>query len=233
MTELRTRNSTAQQYIRTTPTHPATQARNNPTPEVTAMSVATLAPRRLHVTTRPVIDSEPPYEREEIAPDTAPRVIGSLALATAAPVLDPAPADLPEPVPARRLLELVPAHIETLLDHRIDDLFDVVRTPRAELPAPGPRAAVLVGAIMEALGGRRPLTQLVRWLTTDVYDELEVNVTRGSSWTSRLCRLMVSEPADGVAEVTAIVQRGQRATALALRLEGRDGRWVVTALETV
>lgn len=193
------------------------------------MSVATLAPRRLHVTTRPVIDSEPPYEREEAAPDTAPRVIGSLALAAATPSLHPVPAA--EPAPARRLLELVPAHIETPFDHRIDDLFEVVRTPRAELPAPGPRAAVLVGAIMEVLGGRRPLTQLVRWLTTEVFDELEVNVDSNSSWTSRLVRLIATEPADGVAEVTAIVQRGPRATAMALRLEGRDGRWVVTALE--
>jgi hypothetical protein len=41
----------------------------------------------------------------------------------------------------------------------------------------------------------------------------------------------VSEPADGVAEVSALVRRGVRCTAVALRLEGMDGRWQCTALE--
>ena len=41
----------------------------------------------------------------------------------------------------------------------------------------------------------------------------------------------VSEPADGVAEVCALVRRGARSTAVALRLEGLDGRWQCTALE--
>jgi hypothetical protein len=92
---------------------------------------------------------------------------------------------------------------------------------------------VLVGAITEALSGRRPLGQLLRWVTSEVYDELEVSVSRdrGRAWSARTRRLIVSEPADGVAEVTAVVQRGQRAIAIALRMEGRDGNWVITALQ--
>jgi hypothetical protein len=43
--------------------------------------------------------------------------------------------------------------------------------------------------------------------------------------------LHVSEPADGVAEVCALVRRGGRSTAVALRLEGMDGRWKCTAIE--
>ena len=41
----------------------------------------------------------------------------------------------------------------------------------------------------------------------------------------------MSEPVDGVAEVAALVRRGARSTAVALRLEGLDGRWQCTALE--
>jgi hypothetical protein len=41
----------------------------------------------------------------------------------------------------------------------------------------------------------------------------------------------VSEPADGVAEVCALVRRGARSTAVALRMEGMDGRWQCTAIE--
>lgn len=187
---------------------------------------------RLHVTAHAAIDSEPPYEREDSPVDSAPRVIGSLALAASALFVETAPQAVPAR-PVRRLLELVPARVERIADPRLDDVFDVVRTARADLPAPGPRAGVLVGAIMEALTGRRPLTQLIRWVTSEVYDELEVSVAPdlGRGWAGRTRRLVVSEPADGVAEVAAVVQRGPRARALALRMEGRDGRWVVTALQ--
>jgi hypothetical protein len=41
----------------------------------------------------------------------------------------------------------------------------------------------------------------------------------------------VSEPHDGVAEVCAVVQQGPRCRAIALRLEGIDGRWQCTALQ--
>ena len=196
------------------------------------MPVATTAPRALYVTARSAIDSEPPYERDESPRDGTAHVIGSLALAVTAPACERVEAPQAA-APTRRLLELVPTRVQPAVAHRIDELFDVVRTARAELPAPGPRAGVLVGAIMETLTGRRPVTQLVRWLTTDVYEELEVNIDadRSRVWAGRLRRLIVSEPADGVAEVTAVVERGPRTRALALRMEGRDGRWVVTALQ--
>jgi len=49
----------------------------------------------------------------------------------------------------------------------------------------------------------------------------------------RLSSVRVSEPADGVAEVSAVVRHGERARAVALRLEGMDGRWRCTALSVV
>ncbi len=197
-------------------------------PASTPTPPATLT--RLHVTARPVIDVNPPYDDRDAAADDG-LTDGALALA-----LPPVP--LPQPSPTlvtRPALELVapPARTAPMSDLQVAELFDVVRTPRTQLPAPGPRAAVLVRAILESLSGRRSLTQLVRWVSTEVYDELEVNVAPA---TTRTCatvtrRLIVTEPADGVAEVAAVIQRGPRATALALRLEGLDGRWVVTALQ--
>ena len=185
---------------------------------------------RLHVTARPVIDVNPPYDDRDATADDG-LTDGALALA-----LPPVPMPQPGPTPpARPALELVapPARTAPMSDLQVAELFDVVRTPRSQLPAPGPRAAVLVRAILEALGGRRSLSQLVRWVSTEVYDELEVNVAPA---TTRTCatvtrRLIVTEPADGVVEIAAVIQRGRRATALALRLEGLDGRWVVTALQ--
>jgi hypothetical protein len=41
----------------------------------------------------------------------------------------------------------------------------------------------------------------------------------------------IIEPADGVAEIAAIVRVGERFRAMALRLEGLDGRWRCVRLQ--
>jgi hypothetical protein len=77
----------------------------------------------------------------------------------------------------------------------------------------------------------------VRWTTDEVYEEISSRVlaARGSDVDGPprgvVRSLHVSEPADGVAEVCALGRRRTRSTAVALRLEGMDGRWQCTALE--
>lgn len=158
--------------------------------------------------------TEPPYDDE---PSTVtPYVDGSLALAfprTAAP--------LP--------LRLVPP--------ADPDPGDAVPTPRSALPDPGGWTRRLAQAVVEVLAGSRPAGQLARHTTFEVLEMLE-------HWTGRLARgadgraamrpvvssVRVSEPADGVAEAAAVIDTGPRRRALALRLEGRDGRWQCTHL---
>jgi hypothetical protein len=41
----------------------------------------------------------------------------------------------------------------------------------------------------------------------------------------------VSEPADGVAEIAAVIRRGPRFHAVAARLEGIDGQWRCVQLQ--
>ena len=92
-------------------------------------------------------------------------------------------------------------------------------------------------AIVEVLAGVRPATQLVRWTTEEVYEEISSRVLAAHGCDADgpprgvVRSLHVSEPADGVAEVCALVRRGARSTAVALRLEGMDGRWQCTAIE--
>jgi hypothetical protein len=111
-------------------------------------------------------------------------------------------------------------------------------TPRELLPEPRRWAARLVQALVEVLAGDRPAGQLIRWTNEDVY----TTVQRRSSLRLRrpdrrvgpravVRSVRVSEPADGVVEACAMVQRGLRSTAVAVRLEGIDGRWQCTALE--
>jgi hypothetical protein len=110
------------------------------------------------------------------------------------------------------------------------DFFDRQPTSRRRLPEPEPWAALLIQAALEMLVGRRPAAQLQDWTTPYVLAELIVAAGErhwaapsGSPPTVR--SVHVCEPADGVAEVSAVVQRGERYFAVAARLEGLDGRW--------
>jgi hypothetical protein len=185
---------------------------------------------RLRVTVHRAPDPEAPYA-DDPPPVRAPLPVeGALALT---PWEEPAPAPL----------RLVPDP-EDEYDYDADDYdpdddedddgaFDAVRTPRDEMEDPAPRAAMLARAVMEALAGDRPLVQLMRWTTPEVLEQLEPLVCARTMrpWATTLRKVLVCEPVPGVAEVTAIVQRGVRAAAIALRLEGVDGRWLVTALQ--
>lgn len=118
-----------------------------------------------------------------------------------------------------------------LVDPWDDDEEDAC--PPGELEDPVPRAAMLTRALLEVVAGVRPLGQLEPWVSEEVLPILQSLVASRATRPSPavLRRVLVSEPLPGIAEVTAVVQRGLRAEAMALRLEGRDGRWVVTTLQ--
>jgi hypothetical protein len=115
-----------------------------------------------------------------------------------------------------------------------------VPTARAQLPDPGPWTAQLVQAVLEVLGRERPRQQLVRWLSPEVYAELSAHVAAGAARPGTglpggrarrtVSSLHLCEPADGVVEASAVVLGGTRARAMAVRLEGWDGRWRCTRL---
>lgn len=143
---------------------------------------------------------------------------------------------VPEPARSLRLVTREPA-----LDLDTDPAVAVVPTSRRDLPDPGPWTAQLVQAVLEVLAHERPRHQLVRWLTTEVYADLGMHLaavaqrTAGRAPAPGRARRTVSsihvfEPADGVVEATAVVVGGRRARAVAVRLEGWDGRWRCTRL---
>lgn len=167
--------------------------------------------RGLLVTAYRAPNPEPPYDDPE-------------------PVRGPALPSLREAPPLGVQLRLVPDPEPPPADDRE---WDPQPTPRGDLEDPRPRAAVLARAFLEALCGDRPVGQLMRWTTAEVYAQLEPLVAARTPrpWAATLRRVLVAEPSPGVAEVTAIIQRGPRTGAMALRLEGLDGRWLVTALQ--
>lgn len=95
-------------------------------------------------------------------------------------------------------------------------------------------------AVVEVTGGDRPLTQLLRWTTARVYQDLARRVqvmaqTRTAPQRRRTIRpqvrsVHVFQPSPTTAEVSVHVRYGQRSRAVAARLERRRGAWTCTAL---
>lgn len=99
-------------------------------------------------------------------------------------------------------------------------------------------AAQFVQAALEVVAGARPGGQLARWATEDVCTALLRRgvLTAARAPTARVPRSRVvssraSCPRPGVAEASAVITDGRRMRAVALRMESRQGRWRVTALQ--
>ena len=158
----------------------------------------------------PAPASDPPYDDELAVPPTL-RLVPPLG-APDRPRVQP----VPRPVPA-------------------DD--DPAGAPGATgLPPARPFAHALVQRLLEVCAGVRPVVQLRRDTTPELYEQLERALharprAHGPRPTRRDVRSVhVQERPGGVAEVCATVLRGDRAGALALRIEGVHGQWLCTRL---
>jgi hypothetical protein len=160
----------------------------------------------------PVPVSEPPYD-DELTGHAGPR----LSLVTTAPMPVGPLALLPPLRLVAPPVALVPQAVPTS-------------------PAVRPVARALVQGLLEVLGGVRPVTQLRRRTSPDLYADLEELVhgqprpVGARPSTGAVLSLHVQQPTVMVAEVSATVRRGPRAAALALRLELQRGAWCCTAV---
>ncbi|TFV66322.1 UNVERIFIED_ORG: hypothetical protein E4P37_06380 [Bacillus sp. AZ43] len=175
--------------------------------------------------TRPDVDptaTRPPLRLVVVHPPQPPLADERHPLRLVLPGV-PAPRRLHRPGPRPRTLG------------RPDDDFGPAWSPRAELPDPRAAGRRLVTCTLEALAGRRPITQLQAMTSPGVYTALHAG--RRPRWCADgtapllIGRVHVCEPVDGVAEISAVARRGGRAHAVAARLEGIDGRWRCTALQ--
>jgi hypothetical protein len=197
------------------------------------------APTRLRLVPTPRWEPAEDQEPAAAAEAAPPAVQGALALAFALPGGLP---EQPTPPPLRLLAggraravdapEALAAGDESALER----LFGPQATAREALPEPRAWAARIAQAVVEVLAGDRPASQLVRWTAVDVYDGIRRRArTRrpqgGQPPRAAVRSVRVCEPADGVVEACAVVRRGGRYHAVALRLQGLDGRWQCTALQ--
>lgn len=150
------------------------------------------------------------------------------------PATEPAPGDFVIPPPDDDFVQGVLA-----VDFRRgfeDSYFGPQATTAQDLPDPADWAGRLLRVLLEVGDGTRPAGQLSRWVTEDILGRF---TRRGVLARRRLQRqrpvrvraLRVCQPADGVVEVAAVVDHGGRIRAVAARLCGVDGRWLMTVLE--
>jgi len=113
---------------------------------------------------------------------------------------------------------------------RTVDPFEPQPTARDQLPDPELFIRRFLIAVVEVVTGRRSVSQLAPYTSPS----LQAGLARDVGHLDRLgtarrpavlhsvhCR----EPADGVIEAAAVLRCGPRYRAIALRLEGLDGRW--------
>ena len=161
---------------------------------------------------RPVVAVEPPFDDELEPRPVMSWLDGSLALA------------LPAPdggwSPRLRLVAPAPVVAQSAAD--------------SSLPDPKRLATQLLLGLLEVLSGTRPLRQLRASMSPAVLDTVERRLGGlPLRRPVRLVRVLTSRPADGVAEVSAVVTTGDgRTHAIALRMEAWNGGWLVTAIET-
>ncbi len=133
-------------------------------------------------------------------------------------------------------------YVQDMLALAEDDHLRLPRpTSAAALPDPTRWAGQIGQALLEVITGQRPLHHLTRWVSVDVYavaarrHAVAVRRLPGTGRQVRprvrVLRVRVCEPADGVAECAVVIVDGERVRAMALRLVGQDGRWVVHTME--
>ncbi len=99
-------------------------------------------------------------------------------------------------------------------------------------------------AAVEIVGGDRPVSQLLRWTTGPVYQDLQrrallvaragghqPGVARTQHVRPQVCSVHTRFVGPTAAETSIHVRYGERSRAVAARFEQRRGRWLCTALE--
>jgi Family of unknown function (DUF6459) len=160
-----------------------------------------------------------------LLPDTEiDSVQGTLALDLGPRVEVPEPAVRARPGDSARL-DVVPV--------------DLVQRRRFEQ-----HAARICAAVVEIVGGDRPVSQVLRWTTPDVYQDLARRAHLVAAAVGRrpgtggiqsvrphLVGMHTSFVSERCAEVSLHVRYGQRSRAVAARFEMLRERWQISALE--
>lgn len=125
------------------------------------------------------------------------------------------------------------------------EYFGKQYTKSADLPDPGELLKVLACGIVQVLAGERPVDQLAKMVTADLYAQLRdaalVNMRKrlyspgkpNARLQIEVRRVRLEAPRDGVIESVVLLHSDSRTRAVAIRLEGLNARWQATMVNVL
>lgn len=122
------------------------------------------------------------------------------------------------------------SYVAPRISDRDEDSFDIQPTSRFDLPNVRQWSMRLVHGMVEVINSVRPASQLNKWVTPEVMTLIQDRILDSTMPRYMVRSVHVSETDDGVAEVCCVFGTPNRSFALAMRLEGLDGRWRATTL---
>ncbi|WP_072314156.1 Rv3235 family protein [Agrococcus sp. Marseille-P2731] len=121
-----------------------------------------------------------------------------------------------------------------------EEFFDFQPCSSADLPDPTPLLENLARGVIEILLGVREVQQIARWVTEQTFVMLTQRALSAKHARARqpqrtvpgfaITSVRACHTADGIVEGAVIVRSAGRTRAVAIRLEGLDGRWRATAI---
>lgn len=116
------------------------------------------------------------------------------------------------------------------LEGELDREFSRKPTLISSLPDRDIWAERFVILALEVMAGSRPIAQLSRWCSRDVFTYLIENIHPKKTM-PKLGKLHISKPTEECMEVVLLLHSPVRKRALMARFEAVDGRWLCTVLQ--
>lgn len=115
------------------------------------------------------------------------------------------------------------------LDGESERRFEGTITPVSDLPDIGVWATRFITSALEVLSGNRPIAQLSRWCSREVFTYLIEN-TNIKKQIPRIGKLHIGAPTNECAEVVLLLHSPIRKRALMARFEAINDRWLCVYL---
>jgi hypothetical protein len=125
-----------------------------------------------------------------------------------------------------------------------EEFFGPQYNSTSELPNPEASLRALATGVVEVIAGSRPIDQLSRLLTDEVYQRLsqrarlarqnrEEQGQKTHHQNFSVHNMMNASPRDGVIESVVLLNSQRRIRAVTIRLEGINNRWRATAVSVL
>ena len=136
--------------------------------------------------------------------------------------------ELPIPVAKKPPLYLV----ASTFGEEYDPEFAPEPTSAADLPDIEELIFQFIHNVVEIWAGRRSASQVQPMCHHLIFSELQRSAGQ-QKLVGRIRKIKVTQPLDGISESTVTVRYADRLRVVAIRFEGRDQRWLCTALTLI